>query len=270
MTVMDNQLVMHYVTLEDWMDWCKKPASERYGSVVCARCGTSTGGGRNGTFSTSEVDATCTTDEELENDQHLIAEGKEPNRVRVHPSGPRIQNILKEAVAPINEMRRTMGLAPIRPSWDEYFLEIAIAVAKRADCTRSKVGAVVVDVHKRVVGTGYNGAYPGGPSCLAGECPRGKMTNEQVAPGTSYDTGAGACIALHAEQNALLYSSRDSRMGGTLYITREPCDGCMRMLQGSGLARVAWLEFDIDKSKHDIFEMYFPAGRPSYKKVGTL
>lgn len=132
---------------------------------------------------------------------------------------------------------------PSRPDWDEYFLGIAEAVSKRADCTRSKVGAVVVDSALRIAGTGYNGAYPGGPSCLAGECPRGTKSREQVVPGTSYDTGVGACIALHAEQNALLYSSRDSRTGGTIYITREPCDGCLRMLKGSGLQRaVFWSE----------------------------
>ena len=127
-----------------------------------------------------------------------------------------------------------------RPTWDRYFLGIAIAVSARADCTRRKVGAVIVDTNHRIIGTGYNGAPAGGKSCLAGECPRGQMSKEQVVPGSSYDTGAGSCIALHAEQNALLYSNYTQRIGGTIYITCPPCDGCMRELSGSGLAKAVF------------------------------
>lgn len=128
----------------------------------------------------------------------------------------------------------------IRPGWDSYFLDIAQAVAARGDCTRRQVGAVIVDQNHRVMATGYNGAAPGGPSCLAGDCPRGRMSKEVVVPGSSYDTGAGACIALHAEQNALLYSSWTQNQQATCYVTCEPCEGCMRMLTGSGVKRVVW------------------------------
>lgn len=131
--------------------------------------------------------------------------------------------------------------APTRPDWDKYFLGIAIAVSARADCTRRQVGAVIVDINRRIVGTGYNGGAPRGPSCLKGECPRGKMSLEEVAPGSSYDTGAGSCIALHAEQNALNFSDYSERLGGTIYITCEPCEGCGRQLAGSGLSRAVWL-----------------------------
>lgn len=123
-----------------------------------------------------------------------------------------------------------------RPSWDEYFVGIAQAVAKRADCTRRQVGAVIVKNH-RIVSTGYNGSPPGGPSCLAGECPR---ACSGVTPLSSYDTGPGACIALHAEANALLYADREAREGATLYLTCEPCDGCLRLIRGSGLARYVY------------------------------
>lgn len=121
-----------------------------------------------------------------------------------------------------------------RPDWDTYFLGIARAVAARADCTRRQVGCVIVDADHRILATEYNGAHPGGPSCLAGECPRGQS---DVAPGSSYDTGAGACIALHAEQNALLFA-RASVKGATLYCTDAPCGGCSRMIQGAGIGRV--------------------------------
>lgn len=130
-----------------------------------------------------------------------------------------------------------MSPLPSRPDWDSYFLAIARTVATRADCTRRQVGAVIVK-DNRIMATGYNGSPPGGLSCLQGQCPRGRISKEDLAPGSSYDTGAGTCVALHAEQNAIMYASLDQRLGATLYITDEPCDGCMRMINGSGIARV--------------------------------
>lgn len=123
-----------------------------------------------------------------------------------------------------------------RPTWRQYYLLIAKAVATRADCSRRKVGAVIVN-DNRIRATGYNGSPSGGPSCLAGECPRGRS---EVAPGSSYDTGAGSCIALHAEQNALLWADPGAIKGGVIFITDEPCQGCLRMLQGSGLSKAIW------------------------------
>lgn len=120
-----------------------------------------------------------------------------------------------------------------RPSWDEYFLGIATAVAERSDCDRSKVGAVVVK-DRRIRGTGYNGSPAGMPGC--GSCPRRVAS---VIPGeTSYDDGPGRCVAIHAEANALLYCDREDLVGATLYITREPCYGCEKLIDASGVERV--------------------------------
>lgn len=132
-----------------------------------------------------------------------------------------------------------MGVRGIRPKWDPYFLAIAETVALRADCSRRQVGCVIVDANRRVVSTGYNGSPRGGPSCLLGACPR---ATSGVSPGSSYDTGVGVCIALHAEQNALLYSDYSRITGGTAYITDKPCDGCTRLLRGTTLATVIWPE----------------------------
>lgn len=129
-------------------------------------------------------------------------------------------------------------MSDLRPSWDDYGLALAKAASTRADCTRRKVGAVILDIDHRVIAAGYNGAGPGGQSCLAGECPRGKLTYDQVPAGSSYDTGAGSCIATHAEANCLLYSDPLRRQGGTMYVTDAPCDGCFRLLRNSGLAQV--------------------------------
>lgn len=124
-----------------------------------------------------------------------------------------------------------------RPGWDEYYLDIADRVKARADCSRRQVGAILVNKRNRHRGSGYNGGPSKGLSCLKGECPRGNST---VAPGSSYDTGAGVCIAVHAEQNLIMDTTPEERVGGTIYITDAPCDGCFRMITGSGVIRVVW------------------------------
>lgn len=126
---------------------------------------------------------------------------------------------------------------PLRPDWVEYWLGVAKAVSMRADCSRRQVGAIIVDPSNRLVSSGYNGGAPKGPSCLKGECPRGNST---VEPGSSYDTGPGACIALHAEQNAFLWGDVSRMKGGTLYITDEPCNGCYRMIEGMPISQAFW------------------------------
>lgn len=88
-----------------------------------------------------------------------------------------------------------------------------------------------------IVATGYNGSPPGHPSCLAGACPRAESG---VLPGSSYDTGPGACIAVHAEQNALLRASWHEQKDATLYSTYEPCDGCWKIINASPVSRVVW------------------------------
>lgn len=128
-----------------------------------------------------------------------------------------------------------------RPTWDEWGLELAATVARRADCTRRQVGAVIMTHDKVIVSTGYNGAAAGRPGCMSGACPRGRSDVPSYTEGpTSYDIGPGACIALHAEQNALLRASWDDMKGSVLYITNEPCGGCLRMIEGTPLARAVW------------------------------
>jgi dCMP deaminase len=130
---------------------------------------------------------------------------------------------------------RRMG--PSRPGWHEYFLGIAQAAAARSDCTRSKVGAVLVR-ERRVRSTGYNGAPSGMAGC--GSCPRSRsdvvpLTNDYDVPG-----GSGQCVAIHAEVNAVLYAERADVIGSTVYVTREPCAGCVKTCRAAGVAAIVW------------------------------
>lgn len=114
-----------------------------------------------------------------------------------------------------------------RPNWDQYFLDIANVVRTRSDCERDQVGAVIT-IENRIVSTGYNGAPADMIGCEG--CPR---RTSAVAPGSNYDN----CVALHAEANALLYARTDLR-GATLYVTREPCIACAKLIIGSGVKTV--------------------------------
>lgn len=122
-----------------------------------------------------------------------------------------------------------------RPNWDDYFLSICKVVAARADCRRAKHGCVIVKDH-RIVSTGYNGSPSGGASCLAGECPRGLLSDEQCRSLSSYEN----CFALHAEQNAIAYADRTDTRGATLYVTGIQCDMCRKLSRAAGITRVVW------------------------------
>lgn len=127
-----------------------------------------------------------------------------------------------------------------RPSWDEYGLEVARTAALRADCTRRKVGAALMLPDHSIVVSGYNGGPSKGPSCLAGECPRGKLTHAQLPADAPYDTGGGQCVALHAEWNVLLRATWEQMKGATLYITEEPCHICQTIIAGTPISRVVY------------------------------
>lgn len=157
---------------------------------------------------------------------------------------PTTTDLFATAMAAMRDLNAAVPTGE-RITTDEHGILMAQAVALRADCTRRRVGVVIVDVHGRVVGTGRNGAPPGRPGCLsAGSCPRGQLSYDDVAPGSTYTSGAGTCIALHAESNAIIFSDPLARRGGTAFITDAPCDGCSLLLAGSGLHRAVWPEQD--------------------------
>jgi dCMP deaminase len=122
-----------------------------------------------------------------------------------------------------------------RPDWDAYFLAGAEWASQRADCTRSRVGAVLVNAAHEVRGTGYNGAPAGVPGCAsAGACPRGKLSVDECAPNSDYAN----CLADHAERNAIRHTPPTELPGSTLYVTREPCPSCWTLIRACGIVRV--------------------------------
>lgn len=136
------------------------------------------------------------------------------------------------------------GITESRINWDEYGLELAKTVALRADCTRRKVGAVLMMPDHSIAATGYNGGSAGGPSCLKGQCPRGTLSTEELPSNSDYSSGKGTCIALHAEWNVLLRASWEQMNGSTLYVTTEPCHLCWNLIRGTHIERVVWRDAD--------------------------
>jgi len=114
-----------------------------------------------------------------------------------------------------------------RPSWDEYFMDIARAVATRATCSRRAVGAVIVK-DKRILSTGYNGAPVGLRHC--DHTDGGDMIGGHCARST------------HAEQNAIVQAARHgtSIEGATMYCTDHPCLSCAKLLINAGVRRVVY------------------------------
>lgn len=129
-----------------------------------------------------------------------------------------------------------------RPSWDEWAIGLAFAVAARADCRRKLCGAVILNTDHRVISTGYNGTAPGRDGCLAGNCPRGRLSYVEVAEGSDYDKpgSKGYCIATHAEMNALLYADPLHLNGATMACTIKPCNWCYKIIANTQIARIVY------------------------------
>ena len=135
-----------------------------------------------------------------------------------------------------------------RPSLDEYFLEIAFVVGKRATCLRNNVGAVLVR-DKRILSTGYNGAPSGTKHCLEIGCIRDA---EGIPSGTRHEK----CRAAHAEQNAIIQAAIHGvgTLGATIYCTHQPCILCAKMIVNAGVERVVFTIAYPDKDSLKLFK----------------
>jgi dCMP deaminase len=124
----------------------------------------------------------------------------------------------------------------MRPSWDEYFMDIARHVASRSTCLRRHVGAIVVK-NRRILSTGYNGAPTGLPHCDETGCLREEL-------GIPSGERQEICRGLHAEQNAIVQAALHGAaiQGGSIYCTHQPCITCAKMIINAGILRVVCAE----------------------------
>jgi len=116
-----------------------------------------------------------------------------------------------------------------KPSFDDIYMELAQNLAARSHCVKAQVGAVLTK-DTRIISLGYNGPPSGTHNC------------DEVWPDTGCprDSKGSCSLALHAEQNAILYASKNNVAveGSTLYVTLSPCISCARVIFTVGIKKV--------------------------------
>lgn len=146
----------------------------------------------------------------------------------------------------------------MRPSWDQYFLQIAFLVAQRSRDPSTKVGAVIVGKDKDIRSTGYNG-FPRGVD----------VTPQRLERGLKYK------YAEHAERNALYLMARrgDSSLGCTLFTTLHPCAHCARGIVQAGIVRVVLPSASTDYDTtlpHRVEALGFEEAAEMLKEAGVV
>lgn len=136
-----------------------------------------------------------------------------------------------------------------RVSKEQYYLKIAAVVASRSTCLRKHYGAVVVK-DDEIIATGYNGSPRGETNCCDTDvcyCRTHELPVSEAA--AKHGSQYGSCVAVHAEQNAIISAARHELRGATLYlvgidpstgefINAKPCNICDRMIRNAGIAAV--------------------------------
>ena len=133
-----------------------------------------------------------------------------------------------------------------RVSKDNYYLDIALDVAKRSTCVRRCYGAVIVN-NDEIISTGYNGAPRGEINCIdCGTCLREEF---KIISGENYELAR----SVHAEANAIISASRKDMIGATLYLAgfeysnpdveqeiSYPCKMCQRLIINAGIRNILY------------------------------
>ena len=128
--------------------------------------------------------------------------------------------------------------------FDDIFMELAVNLAGKSHCIKQHVGAVLTK-DTRIISIGYNGPPSGTHNC----------DEEWPETGCSRDSKGGCSLAIHAEQNALLYAVKNNTSveGATLYVTLSPCLACARIIYTMGIKKVVYFKSyaEYKKIAHD-------------------
>ena len=116
-----------------------------------------------------------------------------------------------------------------KQSFDDIFMNLAVELSARSHCIRAQVGAVLAK-DTRIISIGYNGPPAGTHNC----------DEEWPEDGCARDSKGSCSLALHAEENAILYAVKNgaSLEGSTLYTSLSPCISCARLIFSAGISKV--------------------------------
>jgi len=129
-----------------------------------------------------------------------------------------------------------------RPTWDQYFLKLAMLASERATCPRMHCGCILVK-NRFVLATGYNGSKPGEVHCEDVGC---LLVNNH-------------CVRTsHAEINAIAQATKHgiALVGATVYVTNMPCTNCANALVENGIRRVVIFSDYHDTSAEKLFKQH--------------
>ncbi len=120
-----------------------------------------------------------------------------------------------------------------KPRFEDIYMDLAQSLSLRSHCVKLKVGAVLTK-DTRIISLGYNGPPAGTHNC----------DEEWPQTGCPRDSKGSCSLALHAEQNAILYAAKNrmSLEGATIYVTLSPCIACAKVLYSLGIKKVYFLD----------------------------
>jgi dCMP deaminase len=120
----------------------------------------------------------------------------------------------------------------MQPGDHKAFMAMANDVARRSNCVRRAVGALIVR-QGQVVAAGWNGVPESHRDCREAGCPRCINGGDT---GSGYET----CICIHAEQSAIADAARRgvSTRDSILYVNLRPCLQCLAIAMASGVREI--------------------------------
>lgn len=137
-----------------------------------------------------------------------------------------IGNFFRKCVSYQNEKNSDL-FCFINRKWDLFFLKTAESISCFSKDPSTKVGAVIIDHKRRIVGTGYNGF------------PRNiKDTKERYE-----NRSLKYVYMIHAEVNAILNSKIELENCIIYTYPFPPCSDCAKFIIQSGIRRVVSLNY---------------------------
>ena len=131
---------------------------------------------------------------------------------------------------------------------DSYYMDYAVKISSNANCIKGKVGAILVKDNK-IIAEGVNSVPNGITPCTEETCIRKKLN---LKSGENQEL----CFVVHAEQNALL-DALDRKIdvkGSTLYVTKQPCIICAKMLINAGIKKIIYIKAYPDKYSESLLK----------------